>query len=248
VAIALAEALHVSDPEILSPPVSPANAMNGQANLGSTEPTVLPDLESSTVLSSPHIATDAQSSPPSATSMSNGQDIPATPPDASDEEGRRSESAASAFTTVATNPSLSSVQASADTTSPAPASAPSTPTPEPSQASADTTSPPSASAPPEPASASSQTSAGTTSPASSSPSPRIPVVVSPPEPAKPERRQGHFKRNLTIVLLIILILLLVASTVVAIFVFPRKQANPAPAATTLPVVGHVYFLSSGKLY
>src|SRR5947209_8203597 len=206
---ALAEALKVSDAEILSSPVSPANAMNGQANLGSTEPTVLPDLESSTVLSSPHFATHTQSSPQSATSMSNGQDIPATPPDASDEEGRRSESAASAFTTVATNPSLSSVQASADTTSPAPASAPSTPTPEPSQ-----------------------TSAGTTSPASSSPSPRIPVVVSPPEPAKPERRQGHFKRNLTIVLLIILILLLVASTVVAIFVFPRKQANPAPAATT----------------
>ncbi len=211
---ALAQALKVSDPEILSPLVSPANAMNGQANLGSTEPTVLPDLESSTVLSSPHIATHAQSSPQSATSMSNGQDIPATPPDASDEEGRRSESPASAFTTAATNPSLSSVQASADTTSPA-----------------------SASAPPKAASAPSQ----------ASPSSWVPVV-SPPEPAKPERRQGDFKRNLTIVLLIILILLLVASTVAVIFVFPRKQANPAPAATTPPVVGHVYFLSSGKLY
>src|SRR5438034_7691189 len=64
---ALAEALNISDPEILSQPVSPANAMNGQANLGSTEPTESPDLVSSTLLSSPQ----------SATSMSNGQSNPA---------------------------------------------------------------------------------------------------------------------------------------------------------------------------
>src|SRR5437588_5695697 len=219
---ALAEALKVSDPEILSQPDSSANAMNGQADLRSTEPTELPDLLSSTVLSSPQ----------SATSLSNGQGSPATPPDASDEEEGRSESAASAFTIVATNPSLASVQASPRATSAASASAP----------------PKAASAPPEPASAPLQASADTTSPASSSPSSRVPVVVSPPESPKPERRRSPFKRNLTIALLIILILLLVASTLVAIFVFPRKQANTVTTATTLPVVGHVYFLSSGKLY
>ncbi|TMC25239.1 MAG: serine/threonine protein kinase, partial [Chloroflexi bacterium] len=208
---ALAEALHVSDQEILSPPFSPANAMNGQANLSSTEPTELPDLMSSTVLSSPQ----------SATSESNGQGIPATPPDASVEEGRRSESAASAFAFVATNPSLASVQSSPHATSalPKPASAPSQ-----------------------------EASQGTASPASSSPSSQVPVVISPPEPTKPERRQGHFKRNLIMVLLILLILLLLASTVAAIFVFPGKQTKTAPPATTLAVVGHVYFLSSGKLY
>src|SRR5207248_4085553 len=134
---ALAEALHVSAQEILSPPLSPANAMNGQANLSSTGPTVLPDLESSTVLSSPHIATHAQSSPQSATSESNGQGSPATPPSAPGEEGRRSESPASAFVRAGPSPS------------PAPPVA---------------TSPASASAPPKPASAPSQASQGTTSP------------------------------------------------------------------------------------
>jgi len=207
---ALAEALHVSAPEILSPPLSPANAVNGQANLSSTEPTELPDLMSSTVLSSPQ----------SATSESNGQGIPATPPDVSVEEGRRSESPASAFAFVATNPSLPSVQFSPHATS----------------------------APPKPASAPSQASQGTTSPASSSPSPLGLDVVSPPESRKPERRQGHFKRNLILAFLVLLILLLLASTVAAIFVFPGKQTKTAPPATTLPVVGHVYFLSSGKLY
>ena len=208
---ALAEALHVSAQEILSPPLSPANAMNGQANLSSTEPTELPDLMSSTVLSSPQ----------SATSESNGQGIPATPPDVSVEEGRRSESPASAFAFVATNPSLPSVQSSPHATS----------------------------APPKPASAPSQeASQGTTSPASSSPSSQVPVVISPPEPTKPQRRQGHFKRNLILAFLVLLILLLLASTVAAIFVFPGKQTKTAPPATTLAVVGHVYFLSSGKLY
>src|SRR5207253_4185034 len=69
-----------------------------------------------------------------------------------------------------------------------------------------------------------------------------------PEFRKSERRQGHFKRNLIMVFLVLLILLLLASTVLAIFVFPGKQTKTAPPATTLPVVGHVYFLSSGKLY
>ncbi|HEX6554199.1 MAG TPA: protein kinase, partial [Ktedonobacteraceae bacterium] len=211
---ALAEALNVSDPQILNPPVSPANAMNGKANLGSTEPTELPDLMSSTVLSSPQ----------SATSESNGQGSPATPPDASDEEGRRSESAASAFAFVATNPSLASVQAlpHAPSAPPKQASAPS------QEASPDTTSPASASA--------------------HSPSSQVPAVISPPEPPKPQRRQGHFKRNLIIAFLVLLILLLLASTGAAIFVFPRKQANTAPPAAAGKVVGHVYFLSSGKLY
>src|SRR5260370_17679119 len=125
-------------------------------------------------------------------SESNGRGSPAISPSAPGEEGRRSESAASAFVLAA-------------------------PTPTP---------------------ASSQASAGTTLPAS----------PSPPESPKPERRRGPFRRKLTIAILVLLILLLVASTLVAIFVFPRKQANTTPAATTLPVVGHVYFLSSGKLY
>src|SRR5947209_4273140 len=165
---ALSEALNISDPEIISQSGSPADAMNGQANLSSTESTVLPDLVPSTVSSS------SQSSIP----MSNGQVVPATPA--------------------------------------------------PSQASPATTSP--ASPPP-------------------SPSSQVPVVISPPEPVKPGRRRGPFKRNLTIAIIVLLILLLVASTLVAIFAFPRKQANTTPAApTTIPVVGHVYFLSSGKLY
>ncbi|HEX6557217.1 MAG TPA: serine/threonine-protein kinase, partial [Ktedonobacteraceae bacterium] len=202
---ALAEALNVSDPQILS----------------STEPTVLPDLGSSTVLSSPHIATHARPSPQSSISESYGQGSPATSPSAPGEEGRRSESPASAFVRAA------------PIASPAPPVA---------------TSPASASAPPKPAPAPSQASPGTTSPASSSPSPLGLDVVSPPEPPKPQRRQGHFKRNLIIAFLVLLILLLLTSTAAAIFVFPQKHANTAPPATTLPVVGHVYFLSSGKLY
>ncbi|TMD68892.1 MAG: serine/threonine protein kinase [Chloroflexi bacterium] len=218
---ALSEALNISDPEIISQSGSPADAMNGQANLSSTESTVLPDLVPSTVSSS------SQSSIP----MSNGQVVPATPAPqqaAPGEEGGHSESPASAFTHVATNPSLASVQASPRATSPVSAPAPPTPSPAPSQASPDTTSP--ASPPP-------------------SPSSQVPVVIPPPEPVKPGRRRGPFKRNLTIAIIVLLILLLVASTLVAIFAFPRKQANTTPAApTTIPVVGHVYFLSSGKLY
>lgn len=49
-------------------------------------------------------------------------------------------------------------------------------------------------------------------------------------------------------LIVLLIILLAASTLVAIFAFPRKTTNTATTATTVPVVGHVYFLSSGKLY
>lgn len=50
-------------------------------------------------------------------------------------------------------------------------------------------------------------------------------------------------------LIVLLILLLAASTLVAVFTFPHKNATTATTATTpVPVVGHVYFLSSGKLY
>jgi hypothetical protein len=44
-----------------------------------------------------------------------------------------------------------------------------------------------------------------------------------------------------------LIILLAASTLGALFVFKQRQANTASSNTT-PIVGHVYFLSSGQLY
>jgi hypothetical protein len=50
-------------------------------------------------------------------------------------------------------------------------------------------------------------------------------------------------------LIAILLLLLAATTLSALFLLPHKNASTTtPAATPLPVVGHVYFLSSGQLY
>lgn len=195
---ALTEALNISDSDILSQPVSQANVMNGQANPVSTEPAVLPDLVSSTASSS-HVASNAQSSPQTSTSMNNGQGIPATPLHVPEEEGRRSESPASAFAFASPNSSSAPSQASPATTSPSP-------------------------------------------PSPSSPSP---AIVSPPESRK---RRGPLTRNLTIALIILLIILLAASTLVAIFAFPHKTTNTATIPAPVPVVGHVYFLSSGKLY
>jgi eukaryotic-like serine/threonine-protein kinase len=186
---ALAEALNISDLEMLSQPVSAADAVNGQANLSSTEPTILPDLVSSTVSSSPQVAAHAESNPQPAPSASNGQGTPATPPAAPEEEDRLSERPASAFAVVAPNPS----------------------------------------------------------PASPSPSSPRPAVGSPPTPSRPERRRGPFPRTLAIALIVLLILLLAASTLVAVFTFPHKNA-PTATPAAVPVVGHVYFLSSGKLY
>jgi hypothetical protein len=49
-------------------------------------------------------------------------------------------------------------------------------------------------------------------------------------------------------LIALLIVLLAASTLLAVFAFPHHNANKATPAATIPVVGHAYFLSSGKLY
>ena len=47
----------------------------------------------------------------------------------------------------------------------------------------------------------------------------------------------------------VLLLLLVATTLSVLLFLPHKNTSTAtPAATTIPVVGHVYFLSSGQLY
>jgi len=50
-------------------------------------------------------------------------------------------------------------------------------------------------------------------------------------------------------LIAILLLLLLATTLSALLLLPHKHTSTAtPAAPTIPVVGHVYFLSSGQLY
>ncbi len=49
------------------------------------------------------------------------------------------------------------------------------------------------------------------------------------------------------IFLLILIILLAASTLGALFVFAQRQAKTASSSTP-PIVGHVYFLSSGQLY
>src|SRR5881296_2871492 len=53
------------------------------------------------------------------------------------------------------------------------------------------------------------------------------------------------------VFLFLLIILLVASTLGALFVFTHRSAATATktaSSSTSPIVGHVYFLSSGQLY
>ena len=53
-------------------------------------------------------------------------------------------------------------------------------------------------------------------------------------------------RNSGIVLLFILLILLVASTLGSLFVLAYRYTQTA-STTTTPIIGHVYFLSSGQL-
>jgi serine/threonine protein kinase len=222
-ATAHSEAFGDSAPESLSQPVSPADTMNGQANLSSTESTQLSELVPSTVSSPPHVAAQssppsqdeqdtrtiklprahfaARFSPPSPMSEGTGQDVRATPLDTSEEGKRRSESQEPSRAFSTPNP-------------------PSTPWP---------------------------TSWGARS--SASPFPPITRPVSPSRFVPGRKPRGSLSKEWRIALIAILILLLVATTLGALLLLPRKNASTAtPPAPTIPVVGHVYFLSSGQLY
>lgn len=91
------------------------------------------------------------------------------------------------------------------------------------------------------------TSSDTTSSASLfPPSTRL---VSVPESARDRKPSGRFTKKLRLALIAILIILLAATTLTALLVLPHRPTKPAPTtARTIPIVGHVYFLSSGRLY
>ena len=73
--------------------------------------------------------------------------------------------------------------------------------------------------------------------------------MSPSRFATGKKPRGSLSKDGRIALIAILILLLVATTLSALLLLPHKNTGAAtPAATPLPVVGHVYFLSSGQLY
>src|SRR5205807_2294099 len=101
--------------------------------------------------------------------------------------------------------------------------------------------------PPNPPSTPGPTVSDPTSPASPFPPPQRPVSPSPLATGRKPR--GSFSKEGRIALIAILILLLLATTLGALLLLPHKNTSTAtPAATTIPVVGHVYFLSSGQLY
>jgi serine/threonine protein kinase len=216
---ALAEALDISTSEIPGHPVSPVDTMNGRAHLSSTEPTLLPELVSSMV-SSPHVV--ARSSP----QPQNEQDtttikLPRAP--------------------VATQISSLSKGTGQDAPSPPPDISGEERRPAESQAPFMTFSPPN------PPSTPGLTASDPTSPVLPSSPPHKSV---PPSPFAPGREpRGSFSKEGRIALIAILLLLLAATTLGALLILPHKNASTAtPAATTIPVVGHVYFLSSGQLY
>ncbi len=219
---ALAEAIDISTSEILSQPVSPADTMNGQANLSSTESPQQSELVSSTVSSSPRVVAQsspqgqneqdpttikvprtrgaAQSFPPPSLSESTGPDVPAPPPDSSGEEGRPAESQAASIAFSPQNP-------------------PSTPWP---------------------------TASDPTSPASPFPPPQRLVSLSPFTTERKPR--ASLSKQGRIALIAILILMLLAITLGTLVLLPHRNVSTAtPAAPTISVVGHVYFLSSGQL-
>jgi serine/threonine protein kinase len=86
-------------------------------------------------------------------------------------------------------------------------------------------------------------------PATASPLPDTSTTIPQQEPLSTKRSGGSFMSKFRNVFLVMLIILLVASTLGALFVFTHRQANTASSITnTTPIVGHVYFLSSGQLY
>jgi hypothetical protein len=220
---ALAEALDISTSEILSQPVSSADTMNGQANLSSTESPQLPDLVSSTVSSFPR--TVAQSSPqaqneqdPTTIKVSRAHFAARTSPESSLSESSGQDVRATPLDTSEEGRRHSESQATSMAFS--------------------TPNPPSTFWP---------TSSDTTSPASAFPPPQKPV--SPSRFAPGRKPRALLSKEWRIPLIAILILLLIATTLSALVLLPHKNTSTAtPAATTIPVVGHVYFLSSGQLY
>jgi serine/threonine protein kinase len=82
-------------------------------------------------------------------------------------------------------------------------------------------------------------------PAPLAPFPTPQTPESPPRPTKFQRGRGQFGSNARKTLLFVLLMLLVVSTFSALFLLTHR--NPTPTAP-LPLVGHVYFVSSGHLY
>jgi hypothetical protein len=76
--------------------------------------------------------------------------------------------------------------------------------------------------------------------------PQVPSSVKRATPA--ERLINSPARNWRIAIIGAVILLLVASTLVTLFVLARQNTVNTNAAPAAKVVGHVYFLSSGRLY
>lgn len=83
--------------------------------------------------------------------------------------------------------------------------------------------------------------------ATASPLPATSRPVSRKNPLSTGRSEGSFTTNLRNVFLFMLFILLAVSTLGALLVLVQRHANTA-SSTTTPIVGHVYFLSSGQLY
>jgi serine/threonine protein kinase len=84
------------------------------------------------------------------------------------------------------------------------------------------------------------------------PPPLLPATAGAPSPQKPPSTQssgGPLTRTSRLVFLFILLVLLVASTLGALLLLAlRHPTTPASSSTAPPIIGHVYFLSSGHLY
>ena len=75
---------------------------------------------------------------------------------------------------------------------------------------------------------------------------QLPPGAKRPSPAK--RLKNSLTRDPRLALIGVLIVLLVASTLGTLFVLAHRGTASSSAAPAAPVVGHVYFLSSGRLY
>ncbi len=187
-ATSLAEALQVPLPENPSQPDYPANTVNGQTDLNSTQSTPSTDVESFETSSPSNVTASSPSE--SSIAENNREEAPTSPPPTTFEEP------------LVAHSSLKPLSA-----------------PRKSRGKTAITSP---------------------LPATSSPIPQQ-------ESLQTRRSEGSFMTRLRNVFLIMLIILLVVSALGALFVLKQRQANTASSSTT-PIVGHVYFLSSGQLY
>src|SRR5947209_11863433 len=75
---------------------------------------------------------------------------------------------------------------------------------------------------------------------------QLPPSVKRPSPAK--RLKNSLTRNPRIAIIGAVILLLIASTLSTLFVLAHRSTANSNAAPAAQLVGHVYFLSSGRLY